>query len=502
MDKKNYIVAIDIGSSEVVVAVGSLAEGGAVNVEAIVSENTEGMVAGLVDNSQMVADALRRARARAEEQAGISIVEAYVTISGKFVRCARYTDYVFVKDAENRISKHDLTALHEERMSNVKAADGETIMDFFPLCYKSDSGQEMKNPVGSYSKQLSATYNFILCEHMAKDRLRRVFMDVGIRIKELYAGAAVVAESVVNTDERDEGVAIVDIGSGVTDVSIYYGGVLCYIASIPIGGSALNTDIRMYDGYIPPRLIESLKCQLGSAVVSLTPDEMIQVRSRNRNLKSIPRLNLASVIEARMTDIAEYVWKEIRDAGYAKKLGAGIVLTGGVADLANVAELFHRVTGQETRTACPEIGITSESFEMVATPKYTLAVSLLLRGSQAGVCPVGVYIPPVQPKVEEKKVEQVPPVVQQPKEPEVNKVVEPAKEEKATPKPEVQPEPEKKTLNDKWSGYEEEDDVPEEDDDDIKSSGWGIGAFFRRAKDKFSNAFNDPNDGVDEDERW
>jgi cell division protein FtsA len=254
----------------------------------------------------------------------------------------------------------------------------------------------------------------------------------------------------------------------------------------------------MYDGYIPPRLIESLKCQLGSAVVSLTPDEMIQVRSRNRNLKSIPRLNLASVIEARMTDIAEYVWKEIRDAGYGKKLGAGIVLTGGVADLANVAELFHRVTGQETRTACPEIGITSESFEMVATPKYTLAVSLLLRGAQAGVCPVGVYIPPVQPKAEVKAEE---PVVPKVEEPEVKKVAEPVKEEPVKEQPKV--EPEKKTLNDKWNAPEDdEDDVPEEDDDDIKSSGWGLGAFFRRAKDKFSNAFNDPNDGVDEDERW
>lgn len=497
VDKKNYIVAVDIGSSEVVVAVGSLAEGGAVNVETIVAERTEGMVAGLVDNSQMVADALRRARARAEQEAGISIVEAYVSISGKFVRCARYTDYVFVKDAENRISKHDLTALHEERMSNVKAADGETIMEFFPLCYKSDAGVEMKNPVGCYSKQLSATYNFILCEHMAKDRLRRVFMDVGIRIKELYAGAAVVAESVVNTDEREEGVAIVDIGSGVTDVSIYYGGVLCYIASIPIGGSALNTDIRMYDGYIPPRLIENLKCKLGSAVVSLTPDEMIQVRSRNRNIKSIPRLNLASVIEARMTDIAEYVMKEIRDAGYAKKLGAGIVLTGGVADLANVAELFHRVTGHETRTACAEIGITSESFEKVASPNYTLAVSLLLRGAQAGICPVGVYIPPVQPK-EEKVVEKV-------EEPEVKRVVEVVQEEPKQPEKPVQPEPkepEKPKKKDGWDEEYEEDDITEEGDDDIKPSNrWGL-RWFREAKKKFSNAFNDPNEGIDEDERW
>ena len=198
---KSYIVAVDIGSSEVVVAVGSLAEGGAVNVETIVTEHTEGMAAGLVDNSQLVTDALRRALARAEEQAGIAITEAYVSISGKFVRCARYTDYVFVKDAENRISQLDLTALHEERMSNVKAADGETIMDFFPLCYKSDAGVEMKNPVGCYSKQLSSTYNFILCENMAKDRLRRVFLDAHVKVRGLYAGAAVVADSVVNSEE-------------------------------------------------------------------------------------------------------------------------------------------------------------------------------------------------------------------------------------------------------------------------------------------------------------
>ena len=348
---KSYIVAVDIGSSEVVVAVGSLAEGGAVNVETIVTEHTEGMAAGLVDNSQLVTDALRRALARAEEQAGIAITEAYVSISGKFVRCARYTDYVFVKDAENRISQLDLTALHEERMSNVKAADGETIMDFFPLCYKSDAGVEMKNPVGCYSKQLSSTYNFILCENMAKDRLRRVFLDAHVKVRGLYAGAAVVADSVVNSEEKEEGVAIVDIGSGVTDVAIYYGGVLCYIASIPMGGSALNTDIRIYDGHIPPRYIENLKRELGSAVVSLTPDEVIQVRSRNRTIKSILRLNLASVIEARMTDIAEYVWSEIREAGYAKKLGAGIVITGGVADLANVANLFQQVTGQDARTS-------------------------------------------------------------------------------------------------------------------------------------------------------
>ena len=321
MDNKSYIVAVDVGSSEVVVAVGSPNEGGVLEILTVVSEPTDGVSAGLVDNSKSVGQALRRARERAEQEARIAITDAYVGISGKFVRCASYTDHVFVEDVENCISQRDVNALME-RMRNVKAADGEVIMDLFPLSYKGDAGTEMRNPVGCYSKQLSSTYNFILCEHMAKDRLRRVFLDAGIKIRGMFANAAVMADSVVSTDDKEEGVAVVDIGGGVTDVAVYYGGALRYIASIPIGGSAVNADIRAYG--IPEKQVEKLKKRYGTAVADLTPDDIIQVRNSSRSLKSILRLNLAAVIEARMTDIAEYVWNEIRDAGFGKKLSAGI----------------------------------------------------------------------------------------------------------------------------------------------------------------------------------
>ena len=187
MDKKSYVIAVDVGSSNVVVAVGTMAEGGVLNIEALVSEPTEGVSAGMVDNSKSVGQSLRHARERAEKEAGITITDAYVGISGKFVRSARYTDHVFVEDVDNCISQRDVNALME-RMRNVKAADGEVIMDLFPISYRGDSGVEMRNPVGCYSKQLSSTYNFILCEHMAKDRLRRVFLDAGIKIKGMFAG--------------------------------------------------------------------------------------------------------------------------------------------------------------------------------------------------------------------------------------------------------------------------------------------------------------------------
>lgn len=495
MEKKSYVVAIDIGSSEVVVAVASLVEGGNLAIETIVTEPTkEGMTAGMVDNSQLVADALRRAREKAEQQVGIAITDAYVGISGKFVRCARYTDHVFVEDAENRISQRDLAALGE-RMRNVKAADGEVIMDLYPLNYKGDTGAEMKNPVGCYSKQLSSTYNFILCEHVAKDRLRRVFLDVGIKIREIFAGAAVVADSIVTSDEKEDGIAVVDLGGGVTDVAIYHGGVLGYMASIPIGGAVVNADIRCFNGHIPPRTIESLKRQCGSAVVDLTPDEVIQVRSRSRAIKPIARLNLAAVIEARMTDIAEYVWNEIRDSGYAKKLGAGIVLTGGVADLQNVAELFHRVTGQEVRTACAEIGIQTESLEKVSTPNLTLAVSLLLRGAKAGACPYGVYVPPIksepkaEPKPEAKAPVQEP--VAKPAEKAAPKVAETAKPaEQPTPQPAPKAAP----------AVEDEDDITDGTDDIVKPSGLSrLGSWFKRA---LSDAFPAPDEDGDSDDEY
>lgn len=386
MDKRSYVIAVDVGSSNVVVAVGTVAEGGVLNIETVVSEPTEGVSAGMVDNSKSVGMALHRARERAEKDAGITITDAYVGISGRFVRSARYTDHVFVEDVDNCISQRDVNALME-RMRNVKAADGEVIMDLFPISYRGDTGAEMKNPVGCYSKQLSSTYNFILCEHMAKDRLRRVFLDAGIKIKGMFANGAVVADSVVSTDEKEEGVAVVDIGGGVTDVAIYYGGALRHVVSIPIGGSAVNGDIRAYG--IPEKQVEKLKTRYGSAVVALTPDDIIQVRSSSRSLKSILRLNLAAVIEARMTDIAEYVWNEIREAGFAKKLSAGIVLTGGGAALKNADELFHRVTGQDVRVACAEMGVATESLEKVASPAFTLAVSILIDGAQVGPCPVG-----------------------------------------------------------------------------------------------------------------
>lgn len=386
MERKSYIVAVDIGSSEVVVAIGSMAENNIIHIEAIAREQTEGVTAGLVENNQLVSKALKSALERIEAEMNIKVTDAYATLSGKFVRSAHYTDHVFVEDVENCISKRDIKALHE-RMLNVKAPDDEFIMELYPIEYKNDGGMRLSRPEGAYSKQLSATYNFILCERAAKDRLRRVFINAGINLKGIYASGSVIAESLVSKDEKRDGVAIVDIGSGVTDIAVYYDNVLCHMTSLPIGGSAVNNDIQHFTTNLPASTVEKIKLGHGKAIASAKTDNTIQI-NRGGVVRHISLFNLEKVMEARMTEIAEYVWREIRETGLKSKLAAGIVLTGGGSNIKRVAELFEQITGLDVRVATAEVGISEEQAELVAGTDLTLAISLLMRGAKDGACPI------------------------------------------------------------------------------------------------------------------
>ena len=387
MEKKNYTVAVDLGCSSVVVAVGEKMPEGLLDVACVVTKPVEGVNAGRIENIELVSRAIREAVSEAEQQLGIRITEAYAGISGDFVRCARHTDHVFVYDPQNGVNQKDVDALFD-RMRNVQAPDDETIMERVPQNYMVDDNQEVRNPVGSFGKKLSSTFNFILCLKTPMQRLDMALKRLGIKMLGVMSDALATPEAVLLPDEKEEGVAVVDVGGGVTDVTVYYRNVVRYVASIPMGASAINRDIRTMS--VPEKHVESLKQKYGSAVAELAPeDKLIRVNGRTaREAKDILLRNLATVIEARATDIAEFVQQEIKDSGYAGKLAYGIVLTGGSAKLKDLDELFRRVTGMDVRVAVPETGITGESKEKVADAAFSTAVGILLKGAELGGCAV------------------------------------------------------------------------------------------------------------------
>ncbi len=387
MERKNYIVAVDLGSSSVVVAVGETCDGGPLRVAAIVSKPVEGVNAGRIDNIELVSRAIRDAVSEVEAQLGIRITEAYAGISGDFVRCARHTDHVFVSDHQTGVNQKDVESLFD-RMRNVQAPDDETIMERIPQNYVVDDNQEVKNPVGSFGKKLSSTFNFILCHKTPVQRLDMALKRLSIRMLGVFADALATPAAILQPEEMEEGVAVVDLGAGVTDVTVYYRNVVRYTVSIPMGASAINRDIRAMG--VPEKHIENLKRKYGSAVSELAPeDKLIRVNGRTtRDAKDILLKNLATVIEARATDIAEFVMQEIKDSGYASKLSYGIVLTGGSAALKDLDELFRRVTQMEVRVALPDVGIDDASIDFVADPAFATAVGILIKGAEQGACAV------------------------------------------------------------------------------------------------------------------
>ena len=386
MEKKNYIVGIDIGSSNVTVIVGSKNDSDPISVEAVVSKPSVGVNAGMIENINQVSEVLKAAKQEVEEELGIRIGEAYAGLSGAFVRCARYSDHVFVQEPQEGISKRDVDALFE-RMQNVVAPDDEVIMERIPQNYMVDGGQEIKNPVGSFGRQLTSTFDFILCEKTPLERLKMVFRHSGIQLAGVYANSLIVSEAVLSDEEKEEGVAVVDIGGGTTDVAVYHGNVLRYVATVPMGANSINRDIHLHG--VPERNVENLKKKYGSAVAEFVSEQkLIQIPSMGHRTKGVLRRNLAAIIEARLTDIAEYVKAELRDSEYSKRLQFGIVLTGGSALLEHIDELFRRVTGLDVRVATADTGIDEESCEKIASPAHTAAVALLLQGARNGFCTV------------------------------------------------------------------------------------------------------------------
>ena len=409
--KGKQIVAIDVGSSNVVISVGAVQDDGRVEILGIVSEPIEGINAGRVENNETAGRAVKAAKERIEEQLGITITEAYAGLSGDYVRCVSVTDHVYVQDelgnGSNQITQRDIEDL-DRRMRSVKLPDDrEEILTKEPLRYEIDD-REVDVPVGAYGHVLSATYNFILCDRLMRDRLRQCLQRQGITVKEIVANAFVSYLSVATTEDVEEGCIVIDLGGGVTDVTVLRGGKVRHMASIPIGVDSINSDIRTYG--IPANYIDSLKIKYGSAVRELAVDDKIVFQAARRGTtKSILRRNLAAIIEARLKEIVEWVKREIKVANCGKGFNPVVLLMGGGAEMQHIEELFAReLKVEDVRTVFPEYGFTENLTQFITTSAQAMAASLLLYGAEHGSCSVAVRqnrirvdrptVPPTEPK--------------------------------------------------------------------------------------------------------
>lgn len=382
MDLKDYIVSIDLGCSKVVAALGTLGPNGDVVVADLVSKPMNGFMRGEIANIETVSQGLKAAVSELESRNGIIVSDVFVSVEGRHIVCADNSGFVYI-GSDGEILEENVKQLRNN-MSNVQAPEGKVILQRIEQNYKIDSREITSNPVGMYGKQLEATYSFVLAGKSVLERINKAFDRVGIKGRTHYPAASASAQVVATEEEKEMGVAVVDLGAGVTNLAIYHGGVLRHVVSIPIGQEIINKDIRA--NAIPERLIEKLKTTYGYATVSSIPfnelNSVIRINGRNQyeKDKAISYRDLSTIINARLLDILDFVVDEIRTSGYQSKLGAGIILTGGGSLLKGVDTLFREHTGQEVRLGYAEVGVGAESIEGTSNPTLATAIGLLAMG--------------------------------------------------------------------------------------------------------------------------
>ena len=376
-----YTVAIDLGCSDIVVAVGTKNDDGKLNVvDVALKPLSDGVVKGEISNIENVTKALRATLSATEQRLGINIDEAYTSLSGQHIQSATSSYFVYV-GSDGEVKADDVRKL-KENMDNVQPPeDSMVILERIPQSYTIDNHEQTTSPIGRFGRQLGATFNFIVANKNSIDRNQKVFDRVGIKRKGLFASPLASAMAVATEDEKELGVVVVDLGAGTTSVCIWSYNVLRHVAVIPMGMNTINKDIR--SASIPDLHIEDLKIAHGYATASTIPDNLlnksINIPGRTKHeVKQITFRDLSTIIEARVLDIIEYVIGEIKDSGVAEKLSSGIVLTGGGSLLKGIDTLFEERTGYEVRLASADFNISDESKELVSDPRLATAAGILL----------------------------------------------------------------------------------------------------------------------------
>lgn len=386
MENREYVAAVDLGTTKVVIAVASRAEKNKVEIVALKELSSQGVLKGDVRNGEMASRVIKELKSKIETELNITIKEIYIGISGQHIRCTKASGYVFVQNSDcevSEVSEADVKRLRDD-MKNTVIPIGQTIIAVLPQSYTLDDEADITEPVGMEGRRLEARFNLIVGEDAAIERIRRTFQRVGLNVAGIILQPLASSEAVLSEDEKELGVAVVDIGGGTTDVCVFYDKIIRHIAVIPIGGNIINRDIKEYG--ILERHVEKLKVSFGEAIAEKAQSEKyINIPSVSGQApKEIAIKALAGIIEARMEDIIDYVDAEIEKCGLKGKLGAGIVLTGGGATLKNLDQLFKAKLGCEVRVASPVMHLTPESIEKVANPKYSTITGLLVDAVRTG----------------------------------------------------------------------------------------------------------------------
>jgi len=373
------IVGLDIGTTKIVAMVGRKNEHGKIEILGYGRSTSIGVKRGVVSNIERTVQSIRAAVDEAENKSGVDIKFVNVGIAGQHIKSIQHHGVLMRNNYDNEISQLDIEALTQD-MFKLVMLPGEEIIHALPQEYIIDNEKGIKDPIGMCGIRMEANFHIITGQIAAAKNIYKCVTRANLEASDLILEPLASAEAVLSKEEKEAGVALIDIGGGTTDIAIFQEGIIRHTAVIALGGDIITEDIKEGCSIIKDQA-EMLKIRFGSALSSESKDnEIVSIPGlRGREPKEISLKNLANIIQARMEDIIEHIYYEIKNSGYEKRLIAGIVVTGGGAKLKHVSQLIEYMTGMDTRIGYPNEHLAKGADE-IASPMYATSVGLVIKG--------------------------------------------------------------------------------------------------------------------------
>ena len=381
MNSDRLVAGLDIGSAKttaiIAEVVGELPKNPTLRVLGVGHARTSGIRRGIVSDIEETTRAIKRALADAERMAGASVQEVYVGIAGEHVQAMTSTGIVAVNGDE--VTRSDVERVNEVARAQRIPPDRE-LLHAIPQEYRVDKTDGIKDPVGMVGMRLETEVYLVTIGVSPAMNIRKAVEKAGYGVRELVLEALASSLSVLTEDEKELGVALVEMGAGATDVAIFHEGKIRHLASIPFGGNNVTSDLVHGLG-VTQADAERLKERWGCAYEPLVdPSEVIQLPSTAaQGDRQIPRELLAHIIHQRVDEIFTLVQREVERSSYVGQLAAGVVLTGGAAAIDGAAELASDVFGTGVRIGLPtEVSGLADSVE---SPRFSTVVGLAQYGA-------------------------------------------------------------------------------------------------------------------------
>ncbi len=406
VNNSDIVVALDIGTTKICAIAGRRDLHGKLEVLGFGKVASEGVLRGVVSNIEKTVNAISDAVAMAQRQAGRSFKVVHVGIAGQHIKSLQHRGILTRDNDHTEISKRDIDRLISD-MYKLVLPPGDKILHVIPQEYTVDNEQGITDPIGMSGIRLEANFHIITGQISASNNIYRCVERTGLKVANMTLEPIASAAAVLSEEEKEAGVALVDIGGGTTDITIFQEGIIRHTAVIPFGGHVITKDIKEGCTVMKPQA-EKLKIKFGSALAEEVYDNrIISIPGlRGHDHKEISEKNLARIIQARVEEIMDYVIWEVRRSGFERRLIGGIVLTGGGALLNHIDKLAEYHTGMSTRIGTPVEHLAHGYHEQLSSPIYSTGVGLLMKGLEdleAGL--IQPYVEDEAPKAQEEEEE-------------------------------------------------------------------------------------------------